>query len=573
MKCFSRTVVSVLLPCVLSGLVFPSVSLAKYDPTKDYQEIPAIVKQFPAPSLIELGTPAFDKDKTDFTSQQEMEKFINDLSKTSGTLRVKQIGLSQQGKSISLLVFSGSQTASPEVLLKNGKPTVLIIALQHGNEPAPGEAALAYAKSLAEGKEGDVLTRVNVLIMPRANPDGAESFSRDLANGINLNRDHLLLSTPESRAIAQVFIQYQPDVVLDSHEYSVAGRWVEKFGAVQRYDAMLQQATTNNLPARLTKMMDKPFREGIVSTFETNGLSHSWYYTTDKLDKQDKTLSMGGIEADTLRNIAGLRNSVSFLLENRGVGLGKAHFARRVYTQFLAMQTMVKVSAKNSADLLNNGQEIRHDIATQAGQGAIVVKGEMTPEKRTISMIDAKTADGIKVNADWRSALSIMPVITRTRPYAYLLAPTEKKAVQNLQALGIEVYQIVQPQKVKVQQYTLADRNESTKKDVTGSIGQKGNQMIQVTTRIDDRELDLSAGYYYIPLNQPLANLAIAALEPETQSSFVANGIISLPKVKTEKKKAKTKAKTQATNAEVALPVLPLYRLTERADISLVLVE
>ena len=84
-----------------------------------------------------------------------------------------------------------------------------------------------------------VLSRVNVLIIPRANPDGAENFTRDLANGINLNRDHLLLSTPESRAIASVLNQYQPDVVLDSHEYSVAGRWVEKFGALQRYDAML----------------------------------------------------------------------------------------------------------------------------------------------------------------------------------------------------------------------------------------------------------------------------------------------------------------------------------------------
>ncbi|PHI32357.1 M14 family metallopeptidase [Budvicia aquatica] len=569
MKCLSRAATALLFPCLVSLFISPITALAKYDPAKNYQEIPAIVKQFPVPN-VDMGTPALVKDKTDFTSQKEMETFIDELSKKSPSLQVRIIGQSQQGRDIPLLVFSDSHSPASAVLLKNTKPTVLIIALQHGNEPASGEAALAYAKSLADGKEGNVLSRVNVLIIPRANPDGAENFTRDLANGINLNRDHLLLSTPESRAIAGVLNQYQPDVVLDSHEYSVAGRWVEKFGALQRYDAMLQYATTVNLPARLTKMSDKPFRDSIITTLETSGLSNSWYFTTDKNDMKDKTLSMGGIGADTFRNIAGLRNSVSFLLETRGVGLGKAHFARRVYTQLISMQALVKTAAKNSEDLTAMGKEIRADIAQQAGQGAIVVEGKATIEKHTISMIDAKTADGKKVDTDWRSSLSIAPVITRSRPYAYVLAPTEKKAAKKLQELGVDVYTVSQPVTIKTQQYNLLERNDANKKDVTGSVGKAGNQMIGVKTSQSDKELELTEGYYYIPLEQPLANLIIAALEPETQSSFIANGILSLPaKPKAvTKKKAKDKAK-----AETVLPVLPLYRVQERPQVSLVLMQ
>jgi hypothetical protein len=38
--------------------------------------------------------------------------------------------------------------------------------------------------------------------------------------------------------------------------------------------------------------------------------------------------------------------------------------------------------------------------------------------------------------------------------------------------------------------------------------------------------LDVAAGSYYVPLDQPLANLVIAALEPDTQNSFVAHGIV-----------------------------------------------
>ena len=38
--------------------------------------------------------------------------------------------------------------------------------------------------------------------------------------------------------------------------------------------------------------------------------------------------------------------------------------------------------------------------------------------------------------------------------------------------------------------------------------------------------LDVAAGSYYVSLEQPLANLAIAALEPESPAGYAANGVI-----------------------------------------------
>jgi hypothetical protein len=38
--------------------------------------------------------------------------------------------------------------------------------------------------------------------------------------------------------------------------------------------------------------------------------------------------------------------------------------------------------------------------------------------------------------------------------------------------------------------------------------------------------IDVPTGSYYIPLNQPLAHIAVAALEPDTQSSYFANHLI-----------------------------------------------
>ena len=52
---------------------------------------------------------------------------------------------------------------------------------------------------------------------------------------------------------------------------------------------------------------------------------------------------MGGVVPDTGRNIAGLRNAVSFLIETRGVGIGRAHYKRRVLTHLIAMNSVLRL--------------------------------------------------------------------------------------------------------------------------------------------------------------------------------------------------------------------------------------
>lgn len=38
--------------------------------------------------------------------------------------------------------------------------------------------------------------------------------------------------------------------------------------------------------------------------------------------------------------------------------------------------------------------------------------------------------------------------------------------------------------------------------------------------------IDAPTGSYYVPMNQPLANLVMAALEPDTQSSYFSNQLL-----------------------------------------------
>ena len=112
----------------------------------------------------------------------------------------------------------------PAALSASMRPTVLLIGQQHGDEPAGAEALIVIARELAGGRLAPLLDRINVIVLPRANPDGVGERQRVSASGVDINRDHLLLRTPEARAITQLVRDYRPVVVVDSHEYTVAGR-------------------------------------------------------------------------------------------------------------------------------------------------------------------------------------------------------------------------------------------------------------------------------------------------------------------------------------------------------------
>src|SRR5882724_3980401 len=299
----------------------------------------AVAARFPDPA-VNYRTPAFDNGRTAFTSNAELQFLLRGLARPAGPdgtwVTVMPLGSSQNGVALEALVFTRSTDPTPSAVLQSGRPTVLLIGQQHGDEPAGSEALLVLAQKLAHGKLQNLLEHINVVILPRANPDGAQAVQRATRSGVDANRDHLLLKTPEAQAQARLVREFQPLVIVDAHEYPVVGRYLEKFGAIQRYDALLQYAMTANLPPFITKASEEWFREPMLSSLAQQGLTSQWYYTTST-DPADKKISIGGVQPDTGRNVNGLTNAVSILIETRGVGLGRLHFKRRVFTHVTAI--------------------------------------------------------------------------------------------------------------------------------------------------------------------------------------------------------------------------------------------
>lgn len=477
----------------------------------------AVAARFPSPP-VRYAVPALLPRRELPTSTDELAAWLADaVRRAAPGTRVELLtpGQSQLGLPIQALRFSRGP----------GRPVALLVGQQHGDEPAGAEALLVLARELADGALNPVLDRLDVVLLPRLNMDGAVWASRVSASGMDINRDHLLLRTPEARALAALARWQRPVLVIDLHEYSVLGRYLEKFGAVRRHDLLFQAATVANLPAAVAEASEAGFRQPILAALAAEGHSTEWYHTNPAAPGNLR-LSMGGVQPDVGRNVYGLRHAVSLLHETRGIGLGPWHLARRIHSHVVAARTALRQAARQADALQALQARADAEVAALACRGSLVVQAGTTPERREMLMLDPVTGADKPVPVDWESALTLRVVRERPRPCGYWLAADQATAVATLQALGVQVLPVSEPRSVPTEAYLETARAEGVRPDVRGQAEDGGATSLRLIVALQAEAFELPPGSWLVPLDQPLAHLATAALEPDSPSSYRANGLI-----------------------------------------------
>ncbi len=516
----------------------------------EYQQTEAVKRRYPDPQ-IPIDTPAFAPGKAGFTSYEEMVAFVRKLSSGARNMRVVTAGRSQEDRIIPALVFSNEGRFTGADLRRLQRPVVFLVGQLHGNEPAGGEAMLALAQSLATGELKPLLDRISVVIVPRGNPDGAHYFWRSTANCVDINRDHLKVDLPETYAIRRMTYEYQPDIFVDAHEFSVATRWIEKFDALQSYDFLFAYATHPNIEKPLTELAERLFSRAIARDVEKAGYSHFWYYTTG-YNPKDKRVAGGGTAPDIGRNYAGLQNGLSFLVETRGVGIGRDSYARRVHTHYVVMKSLLHTAADNAEEVRRVVRDARADVVRRARAPvaddllSVTLKGPTRAQ--TLTMIDPQTGDPKEVEVEWQDPREALPGLTRARPYAYLVLPSHTEVARRLTMSGIEGRILRKPTEIEVESYEVTERR-------AGNIFVEGHIRNTVTTEVRVKKRLFPAGTLVYAMAQPGANILVAALEPESASSFVALGMIPTDR-------------RGLTNPQEAAPSeVPIFRLMKRVSL------
>lgn len=240
-------------------------------------------------SLVAQNNLKTDLEKSNFTkltSYQEMINYLQELVQTSNQVKMDYIGSAISGKKIPILYFSENDFGNQ----RDTKPLVMVICQQHGNEPSGKEAALIVARQLINDKSY-LLSKMDLALVPMVNIDGGEMGKRRNANNMDLNRNYVILSEPESRAVHKLFMKWKPEITLDIHEFNaVTKQWISQ-GITKDAEEMLGGNSNLNIdenimtfsknifiPAVGKKVIDADvrFHEYVVgSPFKNNRIRYS----------------------------------------------------------------------------------------------------------------------------------------------------------------------------------------------------------------------------------------------------------------------------------------------------------
>lgn len=114
--------------------------------------------------------------------------------------------------------FSVNGIPIPMLKIGSGGIKVLAWSQMHGNESTTTKAVFDLLNFLSSGEAEAIMSSVTLYLIPMLNPDGAKLFVRENANNIDLNRDFLELSQPESTALMHVFSAIRPNFCFNLHD-------------------------------------------------------------------------------------------------------------------------------------------------------------------------------------------------------------------------------------------------------------------------------------------------------------------------------------------------------------------
>ena len=247
----------------------------------------------------------------DWTSHDGELSFLAAVDKASDRVEIETIGKTKQGRPLHLVRLGYPRPAPRTVALR--RPTTLFVCTQHGNEPAGREACLQRLRDLAFTDDAELIAQLKeqtILFVPSANPDGREANGRGNSDGTDINRDHLNLETPEGRAMAAVVRDWQPEAVVDLHEYGPS------LPVLYDDEVLVLWPRNLNVDEDVHAQAKELALDYITEDEESAGYSTDEYGQYEVAD-QDIHQSAGDGDEGIARNAMGLRHSLGILVETR----------------------------------------------------------------------------------------------------------------------------------------------------------------------------------------------------------------------------------------------------------------
>jgi len=442
------------------------------------------------------------------TSYDELTAFVNLMDEKSDLLKVEIIGQTVQKRNLYALKFSSTVFGMDKSKIK-----VLFHAQQHGNEQSGKEGALLLAKALLKSENRYLLDKIDFAIVPQMNPDGSEQNKRRNGNGADLNRNHLILTEPETQALHQFFDKYQFEVTMDIHEYSPYGGEWEKYGYRKNADVTLGATTNPNVSEKI-----RDFSNTLVLPFVLTYLSlkqfSSFEYSPGGPPEVDY-IRHSTFDINDGRQSFGIQNTLSFIQEGlNGTDNFVENIKHRAEGQFTSMLGMLEFVYSHKNEIKKMVTAERKNLVSGKANTKVSVQSEHVAngQKLTLPLFSYYSkADTTVIVKDYRPVVKSLADVQK--PAGYLIPKQNKELMKwaGRQALTTTDFKKLKGQ--KIEQYIIARID---------SIDFERDIIINPIVEAKEFKSEIIASdYIYIPTSQLKGNLIVLALEPKSMLGLI----------------------------------------------------
>lgn len=276
------------------------------------------------------------------------EKIIKNVQ-NSDLLDYKMIGRSVQQRRINVVIIG--EKFEPQL-------KILIMAGQHGDE-IYGRKATGRLISYLLNTKGKEFGNICIAILPNVNPDGSYKQSRKTRLKIDMNRDHVLLKSEENRVIHHFIRTWQPNLIIDVHNYPSKRKYLNDKNYAFCKDILIDVPSNLSIYKRMEEDQLSKLINSVQSDLDYFGFSCDRYVIIN----EDGKVRHSTHDIVDARNFLSLRyNILTILLESKEPlsKKKKKEEERSIFSQYIALLSLLKWAKNNAVFLVENSHAITH---------------------------------------------------------------------------------------------------------------------------------------------------------------------------------------------------------------------
>ena len=463
------------------------------------------------------------------TGYGEVMRQLEYAAATSDLVHLTTFGSTVDGRPLPLAIVGDLPDAAPATVAGSPRLRVWLQGTIHGGEVCGKEALLMLLRDLVVGDHPEWASSLILLVAPIYNADGNERIGpetrpyqfgpyegvgeRANTQGLDLNRDHMKLESPEGRALVQAYQDYDPHVIVDLHTTN---------GTEHAYHLTYAPPLHPNTHPAIDALLREEWLPTVTAQIKARDGEDIYYYGNISRDTDvEPRWTTFDHRPRFNNNYAGLRNRVGILSE----AYAYASFEERVRSTLHFVEETLDFAHDRANTIASLVDQIDAEsiVGTRLATRAVPQRSEQPVQillGATEEVQNPFTRAPMKRRLDVTEPTTMYeygrfsPTDMETAPAAYYVPADLAAVIDLLAAHGVEGDTTGASTVIAAEQFTVTASSLDEREF-------EGHQQRSVDGTWEPIDREVPAGTLVVPIDQPLGRLLFALLEPRSDDGIV----------------------------------------------------